>query len=58
MNNDIPYFESNLFCGNKLPIVEIKAGPLCMELERIQAAIEQNGYECPVTRSGIPLRHS
>jgi len=57
MNNDIPYFESDLFCVNKLPIVEIKAGPLCTELERIQAAIEQNGYECPVTRSGIPLRH-
>jgi hypothetical protein len=55
-SGEIPYFESNLFCGNKLPIVEIMAGPLCTELERIRAAVEQNGQSCPITRSGIPLR--
>ena len=52
----VPYFESNLFRAGALPIVEIKTGPLCTEIGRVQDLMKRTGYICPVTKSKAPLR--
>lgn len=55
-NREVPYFESDLFSVHKLPIIEIMAGPLCTEHERISEIVQQNCYSCDISRSMIPLR--
>ena len=56
-NDHIPYFESDLFGLEKLPITEIMLGPLCTQKARVENAIQQNGHDCLITESSIPLRN-
>jgi hypothetical protein len=54
-NHAIPYIAHNLF-SNKLPLVRVKAGPMCESIEQINALLMRYGYDVPVERSAIPIR--
>jgi hypothetical protein len=43
----IPYIAHNLF-AKKLPIVRVKAGPLCENVDQIKALLTQHAYDVPV----------
>ncbi len=55
-NETVPYFESDLFREERLPIVEVMLGPTCTEAELVQRILQVHGYDCPITTSTIPLR--
>lgn len=54
-NGAIPYVAHNLF-SDRLPLVRIKAGPICEGMDQIKGLLEQYGYDIPVERSIIPIR--
>lgn len=54
-NGAIPYVEHNLF-SPRLPLVRIKAGPICEGMDQIKGLLKQYGYDVPVERSTIPIR--
>lgn len=54
-NGAIPYVPHNLFSG-RLPLVRVKAGPLCESMDQIKRLLKHYGYEVPVERSTIPIR--
>lgn len=54
-NGAIPYVAHDLF-SDKLPLVRIKAGPLCERVDQIKDILKQYGYNAPVERSTIPIR--
>ena len=54
-NLAIPYIAHNLF-SEKLPIVQVKVGPLNEDIEKVKAALKHHGYDVPVTKSAVPLR--
>ncbi len=54
-NNAIPYVAHNLFF-DRLPLVRIKAGPICERMNEIEDLLKQYGYNVPVEISKIPLR--
>jgi hypothetical protein len=45
----------NLF-ADELPLVRVKAGPMCENVDQIQALLKQYGYDGPVERSTISIR--
>jgi hypothetical protein len=54
-NRAIPYVAHNLFSG-RLPLVRVKTGPICENVEQIKDVLKQYGYDVPVERSTIPIR--
>lgn len=54
-NHAIPYVAHNLF-SDRLPLVRVKAGPMCENVDQIKALLKQYGYDVPVERSTIPIR--
>jgi len=54
-NQSIPYVAHNLF-SERLPIVRVKVGPICENLNQIEGLLAQHGYDVPVERSTIPIR--
>jgi len=54
-NGAIPYVAHNLF-SDRLPLVRIKAGPICEKMDPIKDLLKQYGYDVPVERSTIPIR--
>jgi hypothetical protein len=54
-NGAIPYVAHNLFSA-RLPLVRIKAGPICENMDQIRGLLNQYGYDVPVERSTIPIR--
>ena len=54
-NGAIPYIAHNLF-SDRLPLVRIKAGPICEEMDRIKGLLKQYSYDVRVERSTIPIR--
>jgi DUF2971 family protein len=54
-NHSTPYIAHNLF-SEKLPLVRVKAGPLCEKIDQIKALLGKYGYSVPVERSVIPIR--
>lgn len=54
-NLAIPYIAHNLF-SEKLPIMQVKVGPLNDDIEQIKAMLKNHGYDVPVTKSAVPLR--
>lgn len=56
-NAAIPYVAHNLFSG-RLPLVRIKAGPICENMDQIKDISKRYGYDVPVERSTIPIRVS
>jgi hypothetical protein len=55
VNGAIPYVAHNLF-SDRLPLVRIKTGPICENMDQIKALLRQYGYDVPVERSTIPIR--
>jgi hypothetical protein len=55
INNAIPYVAHNLFV-DRLPLVRVKAAPMCEKMDEIEALLKQYGYNVPVERSTIPMR--
>jgi len=51
----IPYVAHNLF-SDRLPLVRIKAGPICETMDQIKGLLKQYGYDVPIERSTIPIR--
>ena len=54
-NNAIPYIAHNLF-ANRLPIVRVKAGPMCEDMKKIDTLLKRHGYDVPIYGSTIPIR--
>jgi hypothetical protein len=54
-NGAIPYVAHNLF-SDRLPLVRVKAGPICESMEQIKGLLKKYGYDVPVERSIIPIR--
>jgi hypothetical protein len=54
-NGAIPYVAHNLF-SDRLPLVRIKAGPICEKMDQIKDLLKQYRYDVPVERSTIPIR--
>lgn len=54
-NRAIPYIAHNLF-SKKLPLVRVKAGPMCESMDQINALLTRYGYHVPVEHSAIPIR--
>jgi len=54
-NLAIPYIAHNLF-RNKLPIVQVKVGPLNENFDQVKAILEHHGYNVPIAKSAVPLR--
>jgi hypothetical protein len=54
-NQAIPYLAHNLF-SERLPIVRVKAGPMCENVDQVKALLRQYGYDVPVECSIIPIR--
>jgi len=54
-NGAIPYIAHHLF-SERLPLVRIKVGPICEEMDRIKGILKQSGYDVRVERSTIPIR--
>jgi hypothetical protein len=54
-NGTIPYIAHNLF-SDRLPLVRIKVGPICEEMDRIKGILKQSGYDVRVERSTVPIR--
>jgi hypothetical protein len=54
-NGAIPYVAHNLF-SERLPLVRVKAGPICENMDQIKTLLKQHGYDVPVERSTIPIR--
>jgi hypothetical protein len=56
MKGNIPYFRSNLFRSDRLPVTRVMTGPLCTETDKVQKTLESNGYAVPLVNSSAPLR--
>jgi DUF2971 family protein len=56
-NGAIPYVAHDLF-SDRLPLVRVKIGPICEEMDQIKNLLKQYGYDVPVDRSTIPIRHA
>ncbi len=54
-NQAIPYIAHNLF-ADKLPLVRVKVGPMCEDVEQVHALLNKYGYDVPILRSNIPIR--
>lgn len=50
----IPYVAHKLF-SDRLPLVRVKAGPICENVEQIKGLLKQCGYDIPVERSKVEL---
>jgi hypothetical protein len=55
-NQNIPYLESDLFAGIRLPITKVRLGPLCPDSDRVRDILTKNGYSVPVEKSAVPFR--
>jgi hypothetical protein len=54
-NGAIPYVAHNLF-SERLPLVRVKAGPFCQNMDQIKSLLQEYGYDVPVESSAIPIR--
>jgi len=51
----IPYVAHNLFF-DRLPLVRVRIGPACENIDQIKDVLKRYGYDVPVERSTIPTR--
>lgn len=56
-DSTIPYVAHKLF-SDSLPLVRIKVGPICENIDQIKDLLKQHGYGVPVERSTIPFAPS
>jgi hypothetical protein len=54
-NGAIPYLAHNLF-AERLPIVRVKTGPICENVDQIETLLKQHGFDVPIERSAVPIR--
>jgi hypothetical protein len=54
-NGAIPYLAHNLF-AERLPIVRVKTGPLCENVDQTETLLKQHGFDVPIERSAVPIR--
>jgi hypothetical protein len=50
----IPYVAHKLF-SDRLPLVRVKAGPICQNVDQIEGLLKQYGYDVPVERSTVEI---
>lgn len=54
-NGAIPYVAHNLFF-DRLPLVRVRIGPACENIDQIRDVLKRYGYDVPVERSTLPTR--
>jgi hypothetical protein len=50
----IPYIAHDLFSA-RLPLVRVKVGPICQNVDKIQGLLKQYGYDVPLERSTVEI---